>query len=51
MFHKAPLKRHKDSSKGWNTRIVISAISIIITVVVYIELHIRRLISHSVLPW
>jgi hypothetical protein len=49
MFNKPPLKHQKGSSTDWNNWISVSAIAVLITLVIVIELHIRGLINHPVL--
>ena len=52
MFHKKFLKSQGDPSRkqtNWNTWISVCAMAIIIAVIVFIELHIRRLTVHSAL--
>ena len=50
MFHKGPLRSNKNACRSWNDWILICAITVLIAVITVIELHIRGLITHSVLP-
>jgi len=44
------LKPHGHLSDGWDTWVLFIPIAILIAMIIAIEVHIRRLIDHPVLP-
>lgn len=50
MFLKRPSRSNRNDSTSSNDWILICAITVLIAVIIVIELHIRGLIAHSVLP-